>query len=67
MLIAADPLAAVLIRVAAALVAGVLAEPGAFNILDGDERVASLSRSCVPCDARNGSALRVRSWRSPAG
>ena len=66
MLIAVAPLAVVLIRVAA-LMTGALAEPGAFNALVGEERVASLSRSCEPCDARNGSALRVRSWRSPAG
>jgi hypothetical protein len=57
---AAAPLAAVLIRVAR-LVAGVVAEPEVSSALGGDERVASLSRSCEPCDARNGRALRVRS------
>ena len=57
---AVAPLASVLISVAAALV-GALAEPRAFEMLDGDERVASVSRSCEPCDARNGSAPRVRS------
>lgn len=65
-LIAAAPLAAVLIRVVA-LVSGAVAESVAFSGLSGDERRASLSRSCEPCDARNGSALRVRSWRSPTG
>lgn len=59
-LLAAAPWAVVLIRVAALAARG-FAEPVGSNWPGGDERMASLSRSCEPCDARNGSALRVRS------